>query len=52
MPTCVEGHATEATDYCDVCGSPVTTRRRNRFPRPGVREGLPVVRRADQRPLL
>ncbi|MFY9922345.1 MAG: FHA domain-containing protein [Mycobacterium sp.] len=25
MPTCVEGHATEATDYCDVCGSPVTT---------------------------
>ncbi len=25
MPTCVEGHATQATDYCDVCGSPVTT---------------------------
>ena len=25
MPTCVEGHTTEATDYCDVCGSPVTT---------------------------
>jgi hypothetical protein len=24
MPTCVEGHATEAADYCDVCGSPVT----------------------------
>ena len=23
MPTCSEGHATEATDYCDVCGSPV-----------------------------
>ena len=26
MPTCAEGHATEATDYCDVCGSPVTAR--------------------------
>ncbi|WP_123029599.1 FHA domain-containing protein [Mycolicibacterium stellerae] len=25
MPTCVEGHATQAVDYCDVCGSPVTT---------------------------
>ena len=25
MPTCVEGHATQATDYCDVCGSPVTS---------------------------
>ena len=24
MPTCAEGHDTEATDYCDVCGSPVT----------------------------
>ena len=23
MPTCSEGHATEATDYCTVCGSPV-----------------------------
>ena len=26
MPTCAEGHDTEATDYCDVCGSPVTAR--------------------------
>lgn len=25
MPTCAEGHATEAADYCEVCGSPVTT---------------------------
>jgi hypothetical protein len=24
MPTCVEGHETAASDYCDVCGSPVT----------------------------
>ena len=24
MPTCAEGHDTEATDYCDVCGSAVT----------------------------
>ena len=24
MPTCPEGHDTAATDYCDVCGSPVT----------------------------
>jgi predicted RNA-binding Zn-ribbon protein involved in translation (DUF1610 family) len=23
MPTCSEGHDTAATDYCDVCGSPV-----------------------------
>jgi hypothetical protein len=26
MPTCAEGHVTEATDYCTVCGSPVTAR--------------------------
>lgn len=26
MPTCAEGHATEAADYCDVCGSPITSR--------------------------
>jgi hypothetical protein len=25
MPTCADGHTTVATDYCDVCGSPVTT---------------------------
>jgi FHA domain len=25
MPICSEGHATEATDYCTVCGSPVVT---------------------------
>lgn len=25
MPICADGHATDATDYCDVCGSPVTT---------------------------
>lgn len=25
MPTCPDGHVTDATDYCDVCGSPVTT---------------------------
>ena len=25
MPTCADGHDTAATDYCDVCGSPVTT---------------------------
>jgi len=23
MPNCPEGHATDATDYCTVCGSPV-----------------------------
>jgi len=23
MPTCAEGHVTAATDYCDVCGSPI-----------------------------
>ena len=26
MATCSEGHDTAATDYCDVCGSPVTAR--------------------------
>ncbi len=51
MPTCVEGHATEATDYCDVCGSPVTTPAATGFDG-CVREGVPVVRRADQRSLL
>lgn len=24
MPTCAEGHVTEATDYCGICGSPVS----------------------------
>lgn len=24
MPTCAEGHASAATDYCDVCGSPIS----------------------------
>ncbi|MGZ6778909.1 MAG: FHA domain-containing protein [Mycobacterium sp.] len=24
MPTCPEGHATDATDYCTVCGSPMS----------------------------
>lgn len=23
MPTCVEGHTSTATDYCDVCGAPI-----------------------------
>jgi hypothetical protein len=23
MPTCVEGHTSKATDYCDVCGAPI-----------------------------
>ena len=23
MPTCPDGHATDAADYCTVCGSPV-----------------------------
>ena len=23
MPTCAEGHTSAATDYCDVCGSPL-----------------------------
>jgi hypothetical protein len=23
MPTCTEGHASVAADYCDVCGSPI-----------------------------
>ena len=23
MATCVEGHASKATDYCDVCGAPI-----------------------------
>ena len=27
MPTCVEGHASAAEDYCDVCGAPIGTPR-------------------------
>jgi hypothetical protein len=23
MPTCIEGHSSKATDYCDVCGAPI-----------------------------
>lgn len=25
MPTCVEGHTSTATDYCDVCGAPIAS---------------------------
>jgi hypothetical protein len=25
MPTCVEGHTSKATDYCDVCGAPIAS---------------------------
>lgn len=25
MPTCPDGHATDATDYCSVCGAPMQT---------------------------
>jgi hypothetical protein len=25
MPTCIEGHASVAEDYCDVCGSPMAS---------------------------
>jgi FHA domain len=23
MPTCIEGHTSKASDYCDVCGAPI-----------------------------
>ncbi len=39
MPTCAEGHVTEATDYCDVCGSPVTSRDAAGLQTRGVGEG-------------
>ena len=53
MPTCTEGHASKAADYCDVCGAPIGSRRRTtRFVASGRGEGLPGVRGAGERPLL
>ena len=34
MPTCVEGHASVAEDYCDVCGSPLGTPAASPTPAP------------------
>jgi hypothetical protein len=48
MPTCIEGHASVAEDYCDVCGSPMRTPAAPSTPAPaaGVKEcpacGAPV----------
>ena len=47
MPTCAEGHATEAADYCDVCGSPITSRVSPARPK-----DMPGMRRVDQRTVL
>ena len=40
MPTCIEGHASVAEDYCDVCGSPLGPPAASSTPAPvaGVKE--------------
>ena len=32
MPTCADGHASAADDYCDVCGSPIGTPAKSSSP--------------------
>ncbi len=38
MPTCVQGHASAADDYCDVCGSPIGTPAAEPTPSPAAEE--------------
>ena len=52
MPTCTEGHASAADDYCDVCGSPIGSSAAQPVSPPARGAGLPGMRDADQRPLL
>ena len=35
MATCVEGHQSTATDYCDVCGAPIGSAAAQGVPAPG-----------------
>jgi hypothetical protein len=48
MPTCVEGHASAAADYCDVCGAPIGTAAAQPDPAPSAEAkacpacGMPV----------
>ena len=52
MPTCIEGHASAADDYCDVCGSPIGNSRRTTRSVTCGQGRLPRVRDAGHRPLL
>jgi hypothetical protein len=51
MPTCVEGHASKADDYCDVCGAPIETAAAQSDPSPAAEAkacpacGMPVTGR-------
>jgi hypothetical protein len=51
MPTCVEGHTSKATDYCDVCGAPIGSDAAQPDPSPPVESkacpscGMPVSAR-------
>jgi hypothetical protein len=51
MPTCVEGHASKADDYCDVCGAPIGTSAAQPDPSPAAEAkacpacGMPVTGR-------
>ncbi len=42
MPTCSEGHVTEATDYCTVCGSPVQPSATEPNPSPAAATSCPA----------
>ena len=50
MPTCPEGHASDAGDYCDVCGSPVAPQSTTADT--SSRQVVPGMRGADQRTVL
>ena len=42
MPTCVEGHASKAADYCDVCGAPIgSAAAQPDSPQPAVAKACP-----------
>jgi hypothetical protein len=51
MPTCVEGHTSNADDYCDVCGAPIETSGAQPDPSPAAEAkacpacGMPVTGR-------
>jgi hypothetical protein len=51
MPTCVEGHASAADDYCDVCGAPIATSAARPDPSPSAEAracpacGMPITGR-------
>jgi FHA domain len=42
MPTCIEGHASKADDYCDVCGAPIGSPTEQASPLPVEAKACPA----------